>query len=240
MSKTADNRKYYDSFSETYDSERHHGYHVVIDEAEIKAVKPFCENRRVLEAGCGSGLILNRLNHIAKKAVGIDLSEGMLRKALERKTDVAQANMHDLPFPDATFDAVVSFKVLAHIEPIDAALAELVRITKPGGRLALEFYNPNSLRGMVKRLKQPSRTSDSFHDEDIITRYDTIDQIKSYLPENVEVEGVRGVRIFTPLAVVHKIPILKSIFRFLELASVNSFLSGFAGFIIVILKKKNH
>ncbi len=233
-----DNKQYYDSFSSTYDDERHDGYHALIDDLEIKAVRSFCEGKLVLEAGCGSGLVLDRLKRIARQVIGMDLSFGMLGNARKRSLNVAQANILHLPFPSNTFDTVVSFKVLAHIELIQDALRELARVTKPGGMLALEFYNPVSMRGLIKRLKPPSKTSDRFVDEDILTRYDSLSRIRSYLPEDVDFEGYRGVRIVTPSAGVHKLPIIKNMFRAMELAMVNSFFAQFAGFLIVLARKK--
>src|SRR3954470_1812370 len=58
---TVDNRAYYDQFAATYENERHHGYHAMIDRLEMSIVMPYVENARVLEAGCGTGMILKEV-----------------------------------------------------------------------------------------------------------------------------------------------------------------------------------
>lgn len=236
LKKTQD---YYDSFSESYEDERYKGYHLLIDELEEDCLKGYIENKKVLEAGCGTGLILQRISQVAKEAHGIDLSEGMLNLAKEKGLNVKQASVTEIPFEDNYFDIVCSFKVLAHVEDIKTAIKEMARITNPGGALILEFYNTNSIRYLVKMLKNPTKTSQKYSDEDILTRYDSIKTIKSYLPENLKLEKVQGVRIFTPFAIVYKIPVVAQIYRFLEKTFRDSFLAGFGGFLVVTLRKEN-
>ncbi len=233
-----DNRKYYDSFSQTYNTPRDRGYHALIDDLELNAVSPYCRAGRILEAGCGSGLVLDRLAGIASEVYGVDISAGMLSHAREKGLAVSHGNLLHLPFNDNEFDAVVSFKVLAHVEPIRDAVTEMVRVVKPGGFLALEFYNPRSFRGLIKTLKPASKTSKKFTDEDIITRYDTPDRIRSYLPDNVDFIGFRGVRVFTPFAGIHKIPVISSLFRTLDFAAIESPLASLGGFLIAVMRKQ--
>src|SRR5690606_39017711 len=100
----------------------------------------------VLECGCGTGLILERIARFARSASGIDLSPGMLEVAKRRGLDVQEGSITSLPFPDASFDVTCSFKVLAHVPDIGRALAEMARVTRPSGVILAEFYNPWSLR----------------------------------------------------------------------------------------------
>jgi len=236
----ADNRSYYDSFAKTYDDKRSDGYHRLIDDLEIDAVTQYCKGKKVLEAGCGSGLLLQQLNRIASFLVGTDLSKNMLDIAKTRHSITAQSDLRSLPFPTNFFDTVVSFKVLAHIQPVQSVLKELTRITAPDGILALEFYNPYSIRGLIKKLKSPTATSDHYNDEDIITRFDSITDIKSYLPHNVKLIDMYGVRVITPFAQVLKIPVVSYIFRSIEFSLLRSYFSRWGGFIIIILKKKGY
>ena len=229
---------YYDEFSATYEQHRHHGYHVLIDELELAAARQYCRGL-VLEAGCGTGLILHRLEQIADVTVGVDLSAGMLKHASSRGMRVAQSSVDTLPFPDACFDAVVSFKVLAHVPRIEQALAELSRVTRPGGHLVLEFYNPHSLRGLIKRLKRPTRIGGDFNDEDVFTRFDSLSRIRGYLPPQLELIDTRGVRVFTPFAQLHDLPLIRGLLATAERAASSApILRGLAGFLIVILRKR--
>ena len=235
----ADAKAYYDGFSGHYDSRRHSGYHALIDELEsgFVAVSP---GDRVLEAGCGTGLILDRLRQAGARVTGIDLSAGMLSHAKRRQLPVAQASVDALPFPDATFDRACSFKVLAHVPPIRATLAELARVVRPGGLMVLEFYNRRSLRGARWRLKLllgGERTGSGARETDLFTRYDDVDTVTSYLPPNTRVEAVVGSMIFTPAAVFMSVPGVSAILRALERRTSRSRVAQYAGFLTVVIRR---
>jgi ubiquinone/menaquinone biosynthesis C-methylase UbiE len=232
------NRDYYDEFSAWYERERGRGYHDMLDELEADMVLRHGHGGRVLEAGCGTGLVLERLQAGAGSAVGIDLSLGMLAQARRRGLPVVHADLLHLPFPDGTFDVVCSFKVLAHVERITAAVAELARVTRPGGHLVLEFYNRHSLRYLVKRFKPPSRISERETDEAVYTRYDDLDDAQSYLPPGLEVVAVRGVRVVTPFSHVFRVAPLGRAFRALERAACDApLLRRLGGFLVLVVRK---
>lgn len=201
-----DPRDYYDVMSRTYEEERHYGYHRYLDDAEVGVVADLVQGREVLEVGCGTGLILSRLTPLACRAVGVDLSPGMLQKARERGLEVFEGRAEALPFPDASFDVALSFKVLAHVPDIRTALAEMARVVRPGGRVVAEFYNRRSLRYLLKRLKPPTPIGEGVHDEDVPTRYDTLEEVQGYLPSGLVIERVRGIRILIPVALLMRIP----------------------------------
>jgi ubiquinone/menaquinone biosynthesis C-methylase UbiE len=232
-------QKYYDAFSVSYEEHRDHGYHVLIDELEVELVQRYGGDR-ILEIGCGTGLILKRLEPLCRLAVGIDLSAGMLKVARERGLHVLQCPANTLPLPDESFDTVVSFKVLAHIPEIEATLFELSRVTRPGGHLLLEFYNRYSLRTLIKKLKNPTQIGETYDDEDVFTRFDSLSRIRTYLPRELSLIGVRGVRVFTPLAQLHDLPVVKTLLGGAErLAADAPFIRRLGGFIIVILRKQS-
>jgi len=231
-------RDYYDEFSATYEKHRHRGYHTLVDDLEVELTARFAGGR-TLEAGCGTGLILERLARCSNQAVGIDLSAGMLAVARKRGLSVAQCSIEALPFPDETFDTVCSFKVLAHVPQIAPALAELGRVTRPGGHLLLEFYNRYSLRALIKWLKRPTRVGSTFSDEDVYTRFDGMREIQSYLPPRLHLVQVRGVRVITPVAELHDLPIVSGLFRRAERWAADApLLSKLGGFLIVVLQKE--
>lgn len=234
----AQNRAYYDDFAGWYERERGRGYHRMLDDLEVELVGRYGGGGRVLEVGCGTGLILGRVRSRAAYATGVDISAGMLRKAAERSLHVVQGSATALPYADASFDCVYSFKVLPHIADIRAALAEMARVTRPGGHVLAEFYNTRSLRYLVKAMKPPTAISEATTDEAVYTRYDTLERIKSYLPPELAYRTVRGVRIITPVSYVHRIPGVGELVRAAEtrLADLPG-LRNLGGFLIAVAQR---
>jgi ubiquinone/menaquinone biosynthesis C-methylase UbiE len=231
------NEKYYDKFSTMYEQERHKRYHRFLDESELSAARPYVTGGKVLEVGCGTGLVLEPLSQMANEAVGIDISRGMLRKALARGLNAAQASATDLPFADNTFDAVVSFKVLAHIEAIQQTMSECTRVLKPGGHLVLEFYNKQSLRHLVKVLKPAHKVATSTTDDQVYTRYDSLEEIKGYLPTTVSIEKTVGIRCLAPTYHFFNAPLLGAVVDKIERSVQNTPIGRLGGFLIVVARK---
>jgi ubiquinone/menaquinone biosynthesis C-methylase UbiE len=103
---------------------------------------------RVLDVGCGSGPVTRTLaQRVAPGgcAIGIDASLALLKVAREL-ADAAnlgatlqfrEGDCRNSPFPDASFDAVIASTTLCHVPQPLTALAEMVRVTRPGGRVAI-------------------------------------------------------------------------------------------------------
>ncbi len=96
---------------------------------------------RVLVDGCGVGMYLGRLEPAASQAVGLDIEHERALQARRLAGQVLCAAGEQLPFPDDTFDLVLSHEVLEHVRDDRLALDEIVRTLKPGGRLLL--FVPN-------------------------------------------------------------------------------------------------
>ena len=239
MRERRDNQTYYDEFAAGYEKRRHHGYHALIDKLEIAATLPYASGAAVLEAGCGTGLILKEVAPLARRAVGIDLSTGMLQKARARGLDVLHGSVTDLPFGDGEFDLAYSFKVLAHVERIERALGEMARVVRPGGHIIAEFYNPWSLRGLIKRLKPATKISTATTDEAVYTRYDSLPAIRKILPDGLRIVDVRGVRVFTPFSAVHDVPLVGHAFAAAETHAASApLLRHLGGFMVVTAEKR--
>jgi ubiquinone/menaquinone biosynthesis C-methylase UbiE len=238
------NRSYYDEFAASYEAQRRpndpHGYHALIDDLEIAVVERYGAGKDVLECGCGTGLLLERIAGFAQRAQGIDLSPGMLEKARARGLDVREASVTDIPFPDATFDVACSFKVLAHVERIERALSEMARVTRPGGVVLAELYNPISLRGIAKRFGPARRIGSAGTREDAVyTRFDAPWSVGRIIPQGTRVEARWGVRIITPAAAAMRIPGVRAILPYLERRLAPTRAAFFAGFHVVILRKES-
>lgn len=234
-------RAYYDEFSRSYEKHRRPndggGYHALIDDLEIELTERYGRGKDVLECGCGTGLILERIAGFAKSAKGIDLSPGMLSLAKSRGLDVCEGSVTALPFNDESFDVTCSFKVLAHVPDIGKALQEMARVTRRGGVVLAEFYNPLSLRAMAKKFGPAGKISDATKEDAVYTRFDAPWIIPRLLPPNVRVETARGVRIVTPTAGAIGIPGVGTVLKRVERLLADSPFAMFGGFYVAVLRK---
>jgi SAM-dependent methyltransferase len=103
--------------------------------------------RDVLVDGCGVGAYVERLIPHAGRVVGLDIETERVCEARQRldqvhlRADFLGGAGEYLPFPDGSFDLILSHEVLEHVQDDRAALREMVRVLRPGGRLAL--FCPN-------------------------------------------------------------------------------------------------
>ena len=231
-----DEPDYYNEFSDWYEDHRHGGYHDLIDDLESDLLRKYVMGRDVLEVGCGTGLILRRVEPLARRAIGVDLSEGMLSQAAARGLDVVEADARALPFADGSFDVTCSFKMLAHVPNVEKAVREMTRVTRPGGHLLLEFYNPLSIRYLTKRVAGPGRISGE-SPEAVFTRWDPPFEARRWLPDNVDLIDFAGIRVLTPMAFIHRIPWIRHWVRKLEFVARDSPLKYFGGFLVAIARK---
>ena len=122
----------------------------------------------VLDVACGPGLVACTLAEVARHVTGIDLTPAMIEQAQARQRSMGLTNLTwlvgdavPLPFPDAAFSVVVTRYSFHHFLDPKAVLAEMVRVCRPAGRLAVidvftsspeqaEAYN------CVEKLRDPS------------------------------------------------------------------------------------
>jgi ubiquinone/menaquinone biosynthesis C-methylase UbiE len=99
----------------------------------------------VADVGCGTGEDARAMASLvapAGRAVGLDLSEAMLAQARTRHADVPglsfqQASADAIDLEDGALDAIRADRVLIHVPDPQAALAEMIRVVKPGGRVVI-------------------------------------------------------------------------------------------------------
>jgi ubiquinone/menaquinone biosynthesis C-methylase UbiE len=143
MARTARWQRYWDRKSGTYDKEMGAWDRRLFGDSRQWA----CEQARgeVLEVAVGTGLNLPFYPDDVT-LTGIDLSDRMLALAHDRgrPATLRQADAHDLPFADESFDTVVCTFGLCAIPDHETAVAEMARVLRPGGRLILVDHVPST------------------------------------------------------------------------------------------------
>lgn len=106
--------------------------------ARLESFLPLRGDERVLDVGCGTGALAYAVAPLAREVVGVDSDAAMVERA---RLD-APANVHvvvgdgeQLPFAVAEFDVAATLRTLHHTAHADLLLAELSRVTKPGGTI---------------------------------------------------------------------------------------------------------
>ena len=97
---------------------------------------------RVLDVATGPGWVAARAAERGATVVGVDVAAAMIARARSAHPglDFRWADAHDLPFADASFDAVVGNLAVMHLSRPERAMAEFVRVLRPGGRLGLTAW----------------------------------------------------------------------------------------------------
>ncbi|HEX7296642.1 MAG TPA: class I SAM-dependent methyltransferase [Pyrinomonadaceae bacterium] len=138
---------YYDRIARFYDlTFKLNGYGRSLDQYFQNNPLPVSRGARILDAGCGTGLLtlaLMRAVRFPVSIIALDLSSSSIEAAKKavrgsrgRRRDVtfAQANLLSLPFPDESLDLVVTSGALEYV-PLTDGLSELARVIAPGGHL---------------------------------------------------------------------------------------------------------
>jgi SAM-dependent methyltransferase len=210
----------------------------MLDDLEFEVAAPWASESHLLDIGCGTGLILQRLAKLATRAEGVDLSPEMLSFARKKRLSVCEGDACSLPFGPETFDVVVSFKTLAHVPDLSRALAEMSRVLRPNGIAIFETYNFWSTRTLIKRVV-PRRTSREFRENDVYCRYDDAASVQRALPPKFTVVRVRGIRTWIVAAQCLDLPFFGPKLEQLERATADTAIGRwFGGFTVWVVRKQ--
>lgn len=120
-------------------SEEWHFYYranhqIILDLARKYSERSPAINLKILDAGCGTGLLAKKMGELGK-VVGVDRSDHAIKYAKSRGINVKKASILNLPFQASAFDLVTSIDVLYHLQVTDdkKALKEFYRVLYPGG-----------------------------------------------------------------------------------------------------------
>jgi ubiquinone/menaquinone biosynthesis C-methylase UbiE len=176
----------------------------VVEHYLRKRVKFVVEHSRrgeALDVGCGTGLLASRLAAAGYEMTGVDPSEGMLEvlRARAPKMRAVTASGTSLPFPDDSFDLVLTVAVLHHItDPDDVrqTLGEMVRVARPSGRILVWDHNPRNPYWGPLMARVPQDTGE----ERLVSEEEVVDGLRDGGAEIISSIQFGMVPDFTPHA----------------------------------------
>jgi len=160
--KTTESEKAYDLWASNYDDQPDNLMMHLDNEVFTSALSAVIGTKEVIvDVGCGTGRHWPELFfRKPQKLVGFDSSNGMLDMLRKKFPDAETHLVRDssLALPSASVDLLVSTLTIAHIENIEEALTEWLRVLKPGGHMIITDYHPTALaKGGLRTFKSKGK-----------------------------------------------------------------------------------
>jgi arsenite methyltransferase len=154
-----------------------------------------------LDVGSGPGNVTASLARAAGPdglALGVDISEPMLARAVNTaagpQVGFLRADAQQLPFRDATVDAVTSLAVLQLVPDPSAAVAEMVRVLRPGGRIAIMVPTAGNVPTLLRLLPLPTGGARFFAEDELGDLFEDHGLVGVRTKTLGNIEWVRGKR----------------------------------------------
>jgi len=139
--KKAQSRRHFDRWSRSYESDPSSRRLAALQQAALDALA-LESGDRLLDVGCGSGAAVRHAAPTVERAIGVDLSPGMIERARGLAKAIPEAEFLEcdseaLPFEAGTFTAVLCTTAFHHFPAPSRAVNEMARVLAPGGRVVL-------------------------------------------------------------------------------------------------------
>ena len=152
------------------------------------------KNKKVMDAGCGHGILLYNLSKRGASCTGFDYSDRYIKETKKnfKKLNVKnfkliRGDLTKIHLPDNSFDIIFCLDVLEHIPSVEQAIKELKRVLKPNGRFIISAPTENMwyvIARTILRMKKP------------IDHYWTAKQIKDIISKELKITKVKSIYPF--------------------------------------------
>lgn len=161
---------------------------------------------KIVDVGCGTGVLAARLSDDGYDVTGVDPFRGMLKYVKQRRPDLnaVHAFGEHLPFADNSFDLSYCVAVMHHVaapEAVRATLLEMVRVVKPGGHILIWDHNPRNPYWPILMKRVPQDTGA----ERLIPEHEILDGFEAGGARVIDNRALGFVPDFTPR------PLLKAV-----------------------------
>jgi ubiquinone/menaquinone biosynthesis C-methylase UbiE len=158
-------RRRFDRWARRYERDRRSRANAGPQTAALAAAALAADDR-FLDVGCGTGAAIRAAAEMVERAVGVDISTGMIERARELAAGLGNVEFivgdsEQLPFPDETFTAVMCSSSFHHYPDPAQALGEMARVLTCGGRLVIA--EPNADLALVRIADRVLRRVDRSH-----------------------------------------------------------------------------
>ena len=119
-----------------------HNALMALEQQTVLTMLPDLNGATALDAGCGTGRYLRLLRERGARVIGVDLSAAMLSRSGAERRIVARGDICAMPIGSMSVDVVVCGLALGDVPDLQAAVSELARVLRPGGRLVYSVVHP--------------------------------------------------------------------------------------------------
>lgn len=125
------------------------------------------DNDRVLDFGCGGGLLFPTLSRMFREVYAIDLDISDAKKTINffnlANLKLFEGDAKNCPFPDKFFDVIIAADILEHFSDMERPILEIKRLLRKNGKLLVTAPNENSLQKLSRKLFKLTPPPDHYH-----------------------------------------------------------------------------